>query len=420
MNRTFLPTFVLFGVCLVAGLLSPLDCVAQWPRFLGPDANGISNETGLIQQLSPETVKTLWRVPGGVGMSAVALSGDRAITLWNTDTEQVLAALDAQSGKTLWTTPVSAAYENGQGDGPRATPTIDDDRVYAFTSDGILAAVELKSGDKVWSTDTMALLETKPAEYGLASSPLVTDKHVVVHVGANQGSVAAFHKSDGKLAWTAGSGAAGYSSPTLLTVAGEKQIVSFVGAGVLGIEPATGKTLWSYDFPTPYDCNTASPIEVYGNVFISAGENHGCVMLSISKNGVAYRANEKWASVDTKSVLRNEWQTSIVLNGYLYGFDNVGSAGPTTHLTCVNAESGEVAWQKTRFGKGNLVLADGNLWITTMSGELVLVKATADSYQELGRIKLLGKTRQSLSISDSRGYLRDDAQVVCIDLKASK
>ena len=115
--------------------------------------------------------------------------------------------------------------------------------------------------------------------------------------------------------------------------------------------------------------------------------------------------------------MRNEWQTSVVVDGYLYGFDNVGAAGPVTHLSCIEATTGKPVWQEARFGKGNLVLADGKLWITTMKGELVLVKVTPEGYQELGRSRLFGETRQTMSIANGHGYIRDDREVLCIKLK---
>ncbi|QDT11257.1 PQQ-binding-like beta-propeller repeat protein [Planctomycetes bacterium K23_9] len=415
----------------VTFLFGSLFCIsairaADWPRFLGDAGNGVSSETNLLDQLGTDSPAVRWQVAGGIGMSAVVVADQSAITMWNDAGEQKLVALNKDTGKTLWTTALAPAYKNGQGDGPRATPTIADGRIYAFTSDGMLAAVDFATGHIVWKVDSMKLTGAKPAEYGLSSSPLVTETFVIVHVGSPQAAVAAFQKSTGELAWTAGSGPAGYSSPTLLQVAGETQVVSFVGSGVIAMTPTEGKELWSYDFETPYDCNTASPISLStgsgdtSGVFISAGENHGCVLLNISKRDDDFTVTEQWASVDTKSVMRNEWQTSVIVGNHLYGFNNVGSAGPTTHLACINVHSGEVVWQKTRFGKGNVVLADGKLWITTMAGELVLVKADPAKFQELGRIKLFGKTRQSLSIADGRGYIRDDAEVVCLELRRPK
>ena len=351
-------------------------------------------------------------------MSAIAVSGDLAVTMWNDNAEgQVVVAMSADSGEIQWKTRVAPYYENGQGDGPRGTPTIAGKRIYAYSGEGILTCLAASDGGNVWSRNVVVEVGTKPAEYGMACSPLLVDDLVIVTAGGDA-AVIAMDVATGKTKWKAGSGTPGYSSPALLDVGGEKQVVAFTGAGAIGIRPASGETLWTYPFKTPYDCNTASPISVGGKVFLSAGENHGCVMLDINKNGGQYVVNEAWQSVAVKSVMRNEWQTSIHLDGYLYGFDNVGSAGPTTHLTCIDAATGEVAWQKTRFGKGNLVAADGQLWITTMKGELVVVKATPRSYVELGRKRLFGKTRQTVSIAGGRAFIRDDKEVICLDIRS--
>ncbi len=402
---------------LIVMLIGCCSAQADWPQFLGQDRNGISQETGLLDAFPAGGPEVVWRVPGGVGMSAVTIADGLAITTLNDSGKQWLVAFDAKTGERAWQTGLAAEYKNGQGDGPRATAAVSGGVVYAFTGDGVLCAVDQKTGELVWRTDAVQQCRASESEYGMSSSPLVVGQSVIVHVGGSGTSVAAFGTSNGQLQWSAGSGPAGYSSPTLMTVAGKQQIVSMTGDKVLGIDPNDGAVLWTYDFPTPYACNTANPVSVDGDVFISAGENHGCVFIDVEQTGGKFEAKEHWASVDSKSVMRNEWQTSVLIDGYLYGFDNVGAAGPTTHLTCIDAETGETVWRRTRFGKGNLVYADGKLWITTMDGELVLVKVTPDGYQELGRAKLFGRTRQSLSIADGLGYIRDNQEVVCIKLR---
>ena len=389
----------------------------DWPQFLGPGRNGISPETNLIDAFSDDGPKTVWKVAGGVGMSAIAVVDGHAITMWNDQQNQRVVSLKPSDGSENWSTSIGPIYKNSMGDGPRATPTIVDDTVFVYGGDGILAGLSLGSGDVVWSVDVPRELRTKPSEYGMSSSPLVFGDSVIVTCGGTGSAVAAFNKTTGAKKWSAVDGAAGYASVALLNVAGAKQLVSFNGTGVYGLDPSSGKLLWEYPFQTPYDCNTASPINVAEYVFISAGENHGSVMLDIQSKGGSFEVKEVWASVDTKSVLRNEWQTSVLIDGHLYGFDNVGSAGPVTHLTCIDAKTGSPKWRKTRFGKGNLIAADGKLWITTMSGELILVKASPEAYIELGRSKLFGKTRQTLSIKDGIGYIRDDQNVMCFDLR---
>ena len=149
-----------------------------------------------------------------------------------------------------------------------------------------------------------------------------------------------------------------------------------------------------------------------GRVFVSCGENHGCVLLDVSGKEPAV----VWESQGTKGILKNEWQTAIQLGGHLFGFDNVGSAGPVTHLACIDLK-GNPVWQKARFGKGNLIAADGKLFLSTMKGELVVLAATPKGYEELGRKTVLGTTRQAPALSNGLLYLRDDKEIVCLDVR---
>jgi outer membrane protein assembly factor BamB len=187
---------------------------------------------------------------------------------------------------------------------------------------------------------------------------------------------------------------------------------------VLGLDPQSGKQLWRYPFVTDYFCNIAVPLAVDGQVLISSGENHGSALLNLTPQADGFRVEEAWTSEGPESVLRNEWQTSILRDGYLYGFDNVGSAGPVTHLTCVEAATGKKVWEKLRFGKGNLIAADGKLFMTTHKGDLVIARASPQGYEELGRAKVLETTRQAPSLSDGLLYVRDDRDIVCLDVRA--
>ena len=404
-------------ICLLLAFgIADTTIADDWPQLLGKSRNGTSAESGLIDRIPDYGIPVIWRAAGGVGMSAVAVSDGLAISSWNKGGKQMLVAMNAQTGETVWKTAIATAYKNGMGDGPRATPTIDRGAVYMLTGDGILCSADLLTGRLNWQVDTPNRFKVQPSEYGMASSPLVVGNVVVAHVGGPSVSVVAFDITDGSTVWKAGDGPAGYSSPVLLQVSGQPQVVSMTGYQLIGIDPVSGNVLWTYAFKTSFACNTANPIAVDGNIFISAGENHGCVLLGIESQDNEFTVNEIWASLETKSVMRNEWQTSIVVDGFLYGFDNVGAAGPTTHLSCIDVKTGVKVWRKNRFGKGNFVLADGKLWITTMDGELVLVAVDPTQFKELGRTKLLGSTRQTMSIANGKGYLRDDNEVLCIKL----
>jgi len=393
---------------------------ADWPQHLGPNRNGLSAETGLLKSWPTAGPKEVWRVAGGVGMSGLAISGGKLVTMIQKSGKQWVAAYDAKTGKAIWETAVAPTYRNSMGPGPRATPTVTQDAIFAFSGEGILTAIKKQDGEILWSQNVIKKFGGKVADYGMASSPLVVDGKVIVTVGTRQATVVAYETKTGKLAWQSGRGAsAGYSSPTVLTISGRKQVVVFNGVACLGVEPKTGTTLWKYPYKTDYDCNIATPLEVDGKLFLSAAENHGSVLLDLKPDGDRFTVSEVWKSFGSSSSMRNEWQTSMLVGGYLYGFDNVGSAGPVTHFNCVNAKTGERVWQKLRFGKGNGIAADGKIFISTRKGELVVLQATPKGFSELGRKTVIETTRQAPAISNGLLYLRDDAEIVCFDVRAN-
>jgi outer membrane protein assembly factor BamB len=395
----------------------PSLMAAEWPQFLGPTRNGISQESNLIDTIPTGGLKEVWRTTGGIGMSGIAVGGGRVITLIQKDGQQWLIALQARTGKPQWKTPVASEYKDRQGDGPRATPTISGDRVFAFSGEGTLAAVSPSDGKILWSHNVVKQHSGEVADYGMASSPLVVGDMVIVTAGAPKACVVAYRTGSGERAWAAGDDPPGYSSPALLNVGGRQQVVVFTGGSAIGLDPPTGKLLWRYPYKTDYDCNVATAIEINGNVLISSGENHGTVLLNLQAAGEKFEPKEVWSSQGVKSVLRSEWQTPIFEGGKLYGLDNIGSAGPVTNLTCLDAATGQQLWEKPRFGKSNLIYADGKLFFSTLAGELVIVRASPQAFEELGRQQILGSTRQAPSLADGHLYLRDDKEIVCLDVR---
>jgi len=396
---------------------SAQDAGGEWPQYLGPQRNGLSPETGLVERWPEGGPKVLWRVPGGVGMSGLSISRGRAFTLVQKEGQQWLLALNSDTGETLWQTKIAPEYRNSMGDGPRGTPAVSGDRVFVFTGEGVLAACDVKDGRVLWSHHVVKELKGSEADYGMASSPLVVAGLVVITAGAPQATLAAYDVNSGTLKWSAGRDPAGYSSPALLTLNDQPQIVAFSGASALSVAPDSGKSLWRYPFETSYQCNIAVPLAIGNRVFLSAGENHGSVLLNVKSANGGIEISPVWESLGPRSVLRSEWQTAVLLDGYLYGMDNVGGAGPVTHLTCIKADTGERQWQQARFGKGNLIAADGKLFLTTMKGELVIVKANPERFEELSRATVCGTTRQAPALSSGRLYLRDDENILCVDVR---
>ncbi|MBI3865947.1 MAG: PQQ-binding-like beta-propeller repeat protein [Planctomycetia bacterium] len=396
------------------------SAAADWPQFLGPDRNGVSRETGLLTEWPDGGPKQVWRVAGGQGMSGLAISDGRLLTLVQKSGRQWAICLDAKTGQKNWERDLAPAYRNKMGDGPRATPAIAGGTAFVFTGEGILAALNMADGKILWQKDAVAEFGGEIAEYGMACSPLVAGENVVVVVGAPEATVAAFNRNTGAVAWKAGKDdPAGYSSPAIMKLNGRDHLVVFHGAGAMGVDPARGNLFWHYPYVTDFNCNIATPVAAGGGVLLSSGENHGSVLLKITSNPAErlMQSTPAWESLGPSSVLRNEWQTSILLDGYLYGIDNVGGAGPVSHLTCVEAATGKRQWQQVRFGKGNPIAADGKLFVPTIDGNLVVVKANPQKYDELGRAAVAGKIRQAPALAGGLLYLRDEREIVCLDMR---
>ena len=391
------------------------------PQFLGANRNGISPETGLISTFPKEGPEVIWKAPLGVGMSGLAIVDGVVFTMYQDKSDQMVVAMDAKTGEKKWETKVCSSYKNEMGDGPRATPTVHEGVVYSFSGEGFLSAVQAADGKLLWNVNAVKQLLGQPADYGMASSPLIAGELVVVQTGTRNGTVAAFDLKTGEKQWAVGHDAAGYSSPILATLAGKQQIVAFTGAMVFGLDPADGNELWTYEFETEYNCNTASPVVLDANsVLISAGENHGSAVLKIVASGDGFAVEEGWTSLGVQSVLRAEWQTPLVVDGHIFGLDNVGSAGQVTNLACVRASDGEQLWIEKRFGKGNMIYADGKLFFTTMRGEIGIVTASKDGFEETARVVTTDRTRQAPVLVDGKLYVRDDSGIVCVNVKTKE
>lgn len=408
---------VIAPICIVVAIWMTSVEAADWPQFLGSHRTGIAQDTGLIDRIDEKSPVELWRQPVIGGMSGIAIAEGRLMTLAQSDGKQWLVALDRGTGKQLWKAAVADEFQNAMGHGPRATPTIHGPNVFVYTGEGILVAVQASDGKILWSKNMPKELKCKPSDYGMSCSPLVQDSLVIVHVGGTEGAVVALDQKSGSIVWKAGEGAAGYSSPVLMKLGNTEQVVSFLGSHVVGIAPKTGQLLWSYPFETDYACNTACPIAVGDNVLISAGENQGSVMLGLESNPNGWKVSELWKSVGTSSVLRSEWQTPVLIDGSIFGFDNSGSAGPVTHLSCLDASTGKLHWKQLRFGKGNLIAADGKLIMTSIKGEIAMVRASKKGFEELGRKTVIGFTRQAPVLSNGLLYLRDEAEILCLDFR---
>jgi outer membrane protein assembly factor BamB len=244
---------------------------------------------------------------------------------------------------------------------------------------------------------------------------LIEGDLVLALPGAETAGVAAFNKKNGELVWKAGGDKAAYASPVAVTVAGNRQIIFFTAAGLLAVSADKGKELWRVPWTTEFDCNIATPLVVGETLFVTSGEGVGCGLFRLKAEG---RPEMLWRLKGKQSPMTNYWANSVVSEGFLYGFS--GEFDKRIDLNCVELKTGKVKWSKAAFGKGSVTLADGHLFITTKKGDLVLVRATPEQFEEKSRVAILGENRTVPTLAGKRLYLRDRTSIYCLDVGAGQ
>lgn len=399
----------LFGSILLGSAVYD-DSGGEWPQFLGPRRNGISSETGLVKSWTASGPKVLWRTPLGDGYSSVVVSQGRVYTLFSKGDDELVICLDANNGKEIWRLRSDSTFKDTNGNGPRSTPAIYGDVVYALGARGKLLALNAKNGKALWRHDLKKEFNSVgPSDGGYASSPLVEGDMLLIEAGGAGGNAfVAFNKKSGQLIWKAESDSAGFSSPVAYTINGRRQIIFFSGDGAVAVAPENGKTLWRLPWKTSYNVNAALPLFVPPDkVFISSGYETGATLLRLKDENGSMTFEEIWKN---KS-MQNIFPTSILQGNYLYGFDR-GT------LKCLEINTAEEKWKQRGFGVGSLIYADGHLIVLSDKGKLVLIEATPNEYKEKASAEILeGRCISAPALANGRLYLRNTKELVCLNLK---
>lgn len=404
--RAILP----FALCLF--LLPGATVAADWPQFRGPNRDGISPEAGVLKSWPEGGPRVFWKIPLGEGFSQVAAVKNRLYVLYGQGNDDVAAALDAATGKQLWRVRLDDKYSDGQGNGPRATPTVDGDLVYVLTASGKLAALRTANGQTAWRHDLVGEYGATPPQWGISTSPLVEGNLLIVNVGgSNNRSVMAFDKTNGKPVWSSLGDGAGYSAPIIITVGGVRQVIVFTAGAIVSLAPKDGRLYWRIPWKTDYDVNAATPIFLPPDkLFISSGYDTGAGLFQIKAAGNQVSAKEIWRSRGMK----NQFSSSVLHNGIVYGFDNAT-------LKAIDAATGEERWRQRGLGHGSLILAGGNLVVFSEKGTLALLEATPKEYKQLGAIRVLeGKCWTAPTLANGRLYLRNEEHLIALDWNAPK
>lgn len=395
--------------------LSTLDVFNEstnraFPQFLGPDRNGVLAGPKLETNWLAHPPEILWRQKIGAAWSSFVIIGEACITQEQRGADECVVAYELRTGKPIWAHTNLGRYDTViAGEGPRATPTIFNNRVFTCGGTGILNCLDLVSGKLIWTRDVVADSGGKIPQWGYTASPLVVDGLVLVHGGEEvQRSVFAYNVADGSRVWTAGTSPPSYASLALATLADVKQVLAFNDGSVSGHDPVTGATLWERPWGNG-NVVCASPVVISTNrVLFSSGYGVGAELLEISRVSTnRLSAKLVWKSIRMKS----KFAHMFVRSENLYGLDD-------GILACVNIADGAQRWKEGRYGHGQGLLVGDDYLLMSESGELVLLRLTPESPNELGRFRVFdSKTWNPIALSGDLLLVRNDQEAVCLRLK---
>jgi len=350
----------------------------EWFQWRGANRDGISTDTGLLQDWPKAGPPQAWRSAGvGNGYSSFSTSGGRLYTLGARNNVEYVIALDRATGKKVWETPNGQRYRNDRGDGPRSTPTVDGDRLYVFGGSGDVTCLESATGRTIWSINLVTKFGGVNPYWGYSESPLVVGDRLLVNAGGRKASIVALSKADGSTLWQQHSDGAGYSSPMLLRTGSLNQVIFFTESHTLAVDPRDGRLLWTYNKANNGTANVATPIVRGTRVFVSSDYGTGAALLDVRAAGNLATANEIYFTRD----MRNHHASSVLVGDVLYGFSS-------SILTALKFDTGDMAWRDRSIGKGSLIFADNRLYLYSEEGVVALAEANPAGYREHGRFSL--------------------------------
>ncbi len=407
----------LLGVLAIT--MSPPTRAEDWPQWRGINRDGKSSETGLLKSWPEGGPKLVWtaRELGG-GYSTPSVADGSIYGMGYRSEEEIVWALDAKTGKEVWSTPTAAANRKmGYPEGPRCTPTVDGERLFTLGAGGNLVALDRKSGKVLWHKELVDDFGGKMMSgWGFSESPLVDGNRLVCTPGGSKGTMLALNKLTGEKLWqtTDITDNAAYSSILHTTVAGARQYVQLTDAHVFGVAPETGAVLWK----APRAGRTAvitTPIVAGDIVYVTSGYGVGCNGFKVTSDGSKFSAEEVYAN----KVMKNHHGGVVLVGDHLYGHSDASG------WTCQNLKTGEEVWQeKSKLGKGAIAYADGRLYCRFESeeGTLALIEATPEGYREHGRFDQPERSKKNSwphpVITGGRLYIRDQNILLCYDVKA--
>jgi len=400
---------------------SPSIAISPTPHdvfeFRGPHRSGIFDGVKLARDWAAQPPKLVWRQPVGGGYAAFVVAGPLAITIEQRRDQEAIVAYDFDTGKERWKYQHPALFsETLGGDGPRATPTIHEDKVYSLGATGVLDCLELATGRKLWEVNILKENGAHNLDWGMSGSPLVHGEVVIVNPGNQKGTAAsrslvAYDLKTGKQVWGAGRSKAGYASPVLESIAGRLQFILFDGAGLAGFDTSAHEELWRFPWWSQFDINAAQPVAVGDNRFLITSAA-GAAVVRVTNQNKSFTAEHVWKN----NKLKCYFGTPALFEGNLYGIDD-------TLLACVEAATGRQHWKARAgdYGHGQLLRSGELLLVLSETGALALVEANPDRFHEWGRIQAIeGKTWNYPTLAGNRILVRNHLEMAAYDLATER
>jgi outer membrane protein assembly factor BamB len=380
----------------------------DWPAFRGPHQDGVVTGVALGDWSTPP--KESWRRPVGSGWSSFCVVGDRFFTQEQRGEEELVACYSASTGAQLWATGDPVRYSDlPSGVGPRGTPTFHEGKLYTFGATAILNCLDAATGKRLWGVDLKEAVGSTASPFGFASSPLAVGKQIIVHPGSPTGPrLVAFDAETGKQLWQAGSGAIGYTSPHLATLAGVAQILVYSGDGLFGHDLASGKELWAYDWKAEQTAPVCvQPTLLPDDRIVLGGGRPGAKSRCVKP----VRKGDSWAVEDVwESPFYPAFNDYVRQGDFLYGLEG-------GRMVCIDANTGKRRWKDGHYGAGQVLLAGDRLIVLAESGRLALVNPKPDGWQELRSSPALSdKTWNHPVIANGKLFIRNAREMVCYDL----
>jgi len=378
---------------------------SYWTTFRGPENSGIYTQAPTLEKWPEGGLKPIWSEPIGGGYASFVIAKGIAYTIEQRRKQEVVAAYVLATGRELWTHKWDTEFtEPLGGDGPRATPTYDNGRIYALGARGEFRCLSVTTGTKFWSTNILSDAGATNLQWAVSGAPLIVDDKVIVLPGGSNGkSVVAYNKMTGGPAWSALDDKASYVSPMLVTLNGKRQILVVTAHRIVGLAPDNGALLWEHPWQTTNDINIAQPIVLGTNrIYISAGYGHGSEVFELTPSA---DGKTETKSIWANTKMKNKFASAVLVGDYVYGLDE-------SILACIDVRTGDLKWKGGRYGYGQIVLANKQIIVLTESGELALVEASPERYQEISRSPALtGKTWNVPAISDGILLVRNTTQM---------